>query len=134
MEEDSLAGLCLIVGSTAAVGCELARQGWTMTRLATLQDLEDGDLLDLLDHFHELAKLDVDLSSREFREIIETAATLAVRSHREEMRRGEGALLRGAEAGVNGGHRQEVPLAHQAGEAPGGSWGQRKGARGDREG
>ena len=74
------------------MGFELSHQGWTVERLATLQDLAE-DMLDLIDQVPRASELDIDLGTRDFRVLIDAAAGVATRSWRGERRRGEGDLL-----------------------------------------
>ena len=93
MEEDGLAGLCLALRAPVAVGFEVARQGWTVRRLATLQDIPDVELLDLVDHIHELAEVELELEVDGLRNLVDSAAGIATRMWREERSRGSGDWL-----------------------------------------
>ena len=88
-----MAGLCLALRAPVAVGFELARQGWSVRRLATLQDIPDVELLDLVDHIHELAEVELELEVDGLRNLVDSAAGIATRMWREERSRGSGDWL-----------------------------------------
>ena len=88
-----ISALCDALGAPARVSFELERQGWTVERLGTLQDVPREELFDLVDHINELAEIHLEIEVSNFKELVEAAAAVATRRWREQHRAGEAVLL-----------------------------------------